>query len=301
MSSGGAVPRVAGVTMASKLANSSSKPSINRGTLSSARWYANAVISRPRASWSRSDSLSWSRPFSYSRSRLAAISASMIVRCQSQASRQRLGQRVFLALRAERRRQLVEGFARGFVGALPDRRLHERHTRRQRRLAGQRLHERNARARARVGIVLVEAGELLGGQRDVVERAREHAHAVERARQLEDAVARDQPVRRLEAVDAAERRRPDDRRVGLRADRQRHHAGRHRGRRARRRAAGRARRRRAGCASCRARRWRTRWSRSCRGSPRRPRAAAPPPRHRDRAGGRRAARCRPRSACRWCR
>jgi hypothetical protein len=32
------VPRAAGVTMASKLANSSSKPSINRGTLFSARW-----------------------------------------------------------------------------------------------------------------------------------------------------------------------------------------------------------------------------------------------------------------------
>ena len=40
LSSGGAVPRAAGVTMASKLANSSSKPSISRGTLFSARWYA---------------------------------------------------------------------------------------------------------------------------------------------------------------------------------------------------------------------------------------------------------------------
>ena len=96
---------------------------------------------------------------------------------------------------------------------------------------------------------------------------------IERARELEDAVARDQPVRRLEAVDAAERRRPDDRAVGLRAERQRHHAGGDRRRRARRRAAGRVRRGRAGCASCPAHRWRTRWSRSCPGSPRRPRAA----------------------------
>ena len=60
-------------------------------------------------------------------------------------------------------------------------------------------------------------------------------------REGQDAVARDEPVRRLEAVDAAEGRRPDHGAVGLAADRDRHHAGRHRGRRAAGGAAGRVR------------------------------------------------------------
>ena len=41
--------------------------------------------------------------------------------------------------------------------------------------------------------------------------------------------ARNLPVRRLETDHAAIRRRPDHRAVGLRTDRQRHHAGGHRG------------------------------------------------------------------------
>ena len=59
--------------------------------------------------------------------------------------------------------------------------------------------------------------------------------------------------------DAAERRRADDRAVGLRADRERHHAGGDRRRRARRRAAGRALDDRADCASCRDGNRRIRW------------------------------------------
>ena len=51
--------------------------------------------------------------------------------------------------------------------------------------------------------------------------------------------ARDQAVRRLEAVHAAERRRADDRAGGLAAQRERHHAGGDRGCRAARGAAGR--------------------------------------------------------------
>ena len=205
-----------------------------------------------------------SRPFSYSRSRFAAISASMIVRCQSQASAQRLGQRVFLALRrraspaSSANASRVSSSARSHTGVLTN-----ASTRRQRRLLGRRLHERDARARPRVGIALVVAGELLGEQRDVLERAREHADVVERARELEDAVARDQSVRRLEAVDAAERGRPDDRAVGLVPSASGTMPAATAAAEPRRRAAGRVLRvvriaRLAGRD-----RWRTRWSRSC--------------------------------------
>ena len=67
---------------------------------------------------------------------------------------------------------------------------------------------------------------------------RKEAKLIQRARQLQHAGARDQPVRRLEAVDAAERRRPDHRAVGLAAERERHHADGDGSRRAARRAAG---------------------------------------------------------------
>ena len=93
---------------------------------------------------------------------------------------------------------------------------------------------------ARIGVLLVEAGERLGEQRRVAHRAREHADMVERARQQQRAAARDEAVRGLEADDAAERGRADHRAVGLRADGAGHHAGRHGGGRAARRAAGRA-------------------------------------------------------------
>ena len=75
----------------------------------------------------------------------------------------------------------------------------------------------------------------------IVERAREDADMIERARQDQRAGARNQAVARFDAKHAAKRRRADHRAVGLRTDRQRHHAGRHRRRRTRGRAAGRAR------------------------------------------------------------
>ena len=75
----------------------------------------------------------------------------------------------------------------------------------------------------RVGVLLVEAGQHLGEQGRILDRAREDADMIERARQQQRAAARDQAVRRLEADDAAEGGRADHRAVGLRADGARHH------------------------------------------------------------------------------
>ena len=176
---------------------------------------------------------------------------------------QRLGKRVLLALFAERRDELGKGFGRIGVDPVPQRRLDEREPRRERRLLGRRQHEGNARSGSRVRVALVVARELLGDERDILEGPREHAHLVEGARELEDAVSRDQSVRRLESEHAAECRRPYDRSVGLAADGERNHARRDRRRRAGRRTAGGVLGRCADCASCRAHRWRIRWSPSC--------------------------------------
>ena len=106
---------------------------------------------------------------------------------------------------------------------------------------GKRLEKGRRCHRARIGIVGVVAGKHFENERGVGERAREHADMVERARQHQRAGARDHPMRRLDAIDAAEGRRPDHRAIGLRADCERHHAGGDRRRRTGRRAARRAR------------------------------------------------------------
>ena len=85
----------------------------------------------------------------------------MIVRCQSQASRNDSGSVCSSHCVAERRDELGKGFRRLGVDPVPDGRLDEREPRRQRGLVGRRLHERDARAGARVGVALVVAGELL--------------------------------------------------------------------------------------------------------------------------------------------
>ena len=54
---------------------------------------------------------------------------------------------------------------------------------------------------------------------------RERPDVIKRARQHQSAMARNHAVRRLDAVTRRRRRRADHRAVGLRADRQRHHAG----------------------------------------------------------------------------
>ena len=83
--------------------------------------------------------------------------------------------------------------------------------------------ERRARERPRVGVLGVEPGKHLGEQRRVLDAAREHTDMIERARQHQRTGARNEAMGRLEADHAAERRRPDHRAVGLRADRARHH------------------------------------------------------------------------------
>ena len=85
--------------------------------------------------------------------------------------------------------------------------------------------EWNSRARLGVGIVFIVADQLFGEQCNVVDRTREQPDMIERARQRERAVARNQPMRRLETDDAAIRRRANGRAVGLAADRERHHVG----------------------------------------------------------------------------
>ena len=123
--------------------------------------------------------------------------------------------------------------------------------------------ERRARDAAACRGPLVEAGKHLGKQRGVLDRAREHADMIERARQHQRTGARDQAVRRLEADHAAERRRPDDRAVGLRADRAAAPCRPRRpppSRSTSRRACARG---RAGCGSCPGGNRRTPWSRSC--------------------------------------
>ena len=60
---------------------------------------------------------------------------------------------------------------------------------------------------------------------DIGDAGAEQARGVEMPGDVLDAGGRDQPVGRLEAGDAAKRRRPDHRARGLRAERDRHHAG----------------------------------------------------------------------------
>ena len=73
----------------------------------------------------------------------------------------------------------------------------------------------------------------------IVDRARDGAKGVEGRRESLDAGCGIHAECRLDADDAAERRGPDDRRSGLRAERCRHHVIRDRGRRAAGRSAGR--------------------------------------------------------------
>ena len=137
---------------------------------------------------------------------------------------------------AQRADQLRERLARLGIDLLPVRRLHERQHGFDGRCLRRNHPKRNTGTRPRIRVALVVARELLREKRDVVDRAGEQADVIEGARELEHSGARNQAMRRLESVRAAERGRPDGRAVGLAAERERHHAGRHRGRRAARRA-----------------------------------------------------------------
>ena len=89
------------------------------------------------------------------------------------------------------------------------------------------------------GIAVVVELQHIGDQRHVLDRAAVDADGIERRRLRQHAGARNDAEGRLEAVDAAEGGRADHRALGLRAERQRHHVGSDRRRRAGRRAAGR--------------------------------------------------------------
>ena len=80
-----------------------------------------------------------------------------------------------------------------------------------------------------------------GEHLDVVDRARQPADRIDRVGGRPGAHFIDGVVGRLVAEDAAERRRPQHRAAGLRAERRRHHVVGDRGRRAARRTAGRVR------------------------------------------------------------
>ena len=90
--------------------------------------------------------------------------------------------------------------------------------------------ERDARRRGRSAIDAQIAIQHPGrGESDIGDARTEHAGGVEMPRHVFDADRRDQPVRRLEAGDAAKRGGPDHRTRRLRAEGDRHHAGSDRG------------------------------------------------------------------------
>src|SRR5580765_2824915 len=81
-------------------------------------------------------------------------------------------------LAAEMLDQLRESFFSIIIGALPYRCLDERKHRRQRRLFARYVDEWNSRARPCVGIVFVAADQLLGEQRNIVDRTREQPNMI---------------------------------------------------------------------------------------------------------------------------
>ena len=117
-----------------------------------------------------------SRPSAHSRSRFTAISASMMSAMPLERLRGRprparpppRGRRARSASSAKASRA-------SSVDRVPARRLDEGEHRRQRRLLGRDLAVRDAGAGPRVGIALVVAGELLGEQREVVDRCARRA------------------------------------------------------------------------------------------------------------------------------
>ena len=91
---------------------------------------------------------------------------------------------------AQRLDELGKGVAGHRLGLLPGGRAHEGKARRQRRRRGGDRGERRTRDGSRVGILLVEAGERLGQEGHVPDRAREHADVIEGAREKERSAAR---------------------------------------------------------------------------------------------------------------
>ena len=153
---GGAVPAVAGVSTASKLANSASRLVEQRAAPGPAPSGSRArATSRPRSNCSRSEADSWSRPCSHSR-----VEAGRHLGLHDRAVPvpgvgHRIGQRAASSHCAPsepaacRRPRGSSG-----VGAVPDRCLDEGDARRARRLAVQRLTQGMAAARAGVGVGL---------------------------------------------------------------------------------------------------------------------------------------------------
>ena len=88
---------------------------------------------------------------------------------------------------------------------------------RRRRRTSPRGHRAETRATRTAGcpVLGVVAGERFEDQRGIGERACKRADMVERERQDQCAVTEISAMRRLDAIDAAERRRPDHRTVGL--------------------------------------------------------------------------------------
>ena len=95
--------------------------------------------------------------------------------------------------------------------------------------ATRQLHLLRQTERGRVAGVV--ADEVTQQQRRVGDRARQRTALVQRGGERDHAVAGDRAVGRLQSDDAAQRRRLTDRPAGVRADRPRREAGRHRSRR----------------------------------------------------------------------
>ena len=138
-------------------------------------------------------------------------------------------------------RELLERGLGVAVGLVPHRRAHEREARRQRRRLALQRAEIGGGERPGVGVGRILPRDHFEDECEVGNRTREGADMIELARQRQHAGARDEPMARLDREYAAEGGGPDDRSVGLGAERERHHAGGHRRRRSRRGAAGRAR------------------------------------------------------------
>ena len=160
-----------------------------------------------------------------------------MIRCHS-ARRPEASELDLLHPVAEVLGELAESLLRVGVHLAPARCLDEAEHGRDRRLLRGDLPIARPGSRSRVGIALVVADEHLEEQSEVADAPGEEPHVVEAARELEHAMAGDEAVGRLEAVDAAIRGGPDGGSAGLAAQRHRDHPRRHRRRRAARGAAG---------------------------------------------------------------
>ena len=126
----------------------------------------------------RSDS--WSRPRAYSLANERARSTAHDQPVQAVRGLERLGQIDLGDARAQRLRQLGEGGLQVVLGLVPDRALDQGEIGRERPVLARHLEQARGCLEPGVQVAGIEADQRLGDQREVLERAREHADVVER-------------------------------------------------------------------------------------------------------------------------